>query len=178
MTAGVERARKRCVATLGIVHREGVALLFSVNKLRGFPISPTWVAGLNENMDEAETLEAFVSRFGRMQDTIGDKLVPRTLAAQAERVGSVLDNLAVAERLGWVDNAAEWLTARELRNRLVHEYAEDPEALAADTLAAIRFVPMLLATYNRLRQAVLQGFGVAEQALPPALIGTVNGSQK
>ncbi len=55
MTAGVERARKRCVATLGIVHREGVALLFSVNKLRGFPISPTWVAGLNENMDEAET---------------------------------------------------------------------------------------------------------------------------
>ncbi len=29
----------------------------------------------------------------------------------------VLDNLAVAERLGWVDNAVEWLTARELRNR-------------------------------------------------------------
>ncbi len=169
MTAGIERARKRCVDTLGIVYREGVALLFSFNKLRGFPISRKWVAGLNENMDEAETLEAFVSRFGRMQDTIGDKLVPRTLAAQAERVGSALDNLAVAERLGWVDNAAEWLTARELRNRLVHEYAEDPETLAADILVAMRFVPMLLTTYNRLRQAVLQGFSAAEEKLPPAL---------
>ncbi len=27
------------------------AALFSVNKLRGFPISRMWVAGLNENMD-------------------------------------------------------------------------------------------------------------------------------
>ncbi len=41
--------------------------------------------------------------------------------------------------------------------------------MAADTLAAIRFVPMLVATYNRLRQAVLQGFSAAEEKLPPAL---------
>lgn len=169
MTSGIERARQRCMDTLAIVYREGVVLLFSLNKLDAYSVSGKWAAGLNEDMDAAETLEAFVSRFGRMQDTIGDKLIPRTLAALAERIGSTLDNLAAAERLGWIDNAEEWLTARELRNRLVHEYAADPNLLAADTLAAMGCVPMLVKTYNSLRETVFERFGVAESNLSPAL---------
>lgn len=34
----------------------------------------------------AERLDAFVSRFGRLQDTVGDKLLPALLSALAEHL--------------------------------------------------------------------------------------------
>ncbi len=48
----------------------------------------------------AKRLEAFVSRCGRMQDTIADKLLPRWLLAMAETPGSQIAVLNRAERLG------------------------------------------------------------------------------
>ena len=45
----------------------------------------------------AERLDAFVSRFGRLQDTVGDKLLPALLFALAEKTGPAIDNLDRAE---------------------------------------------------------------------------------
>lgn len=42
---------------------------------------------------EIEIIRATVHRFGRMQDTVGDKLIPALLRSMAETTGSVLDNL-------------------------------------------------------------------------------------
>lgn len=42
----------------------------------------------------AERLDAFVSRFGRLQDTVGDKLLPALLSALAEIPGAAIDNLS------------------------------------------------------------------------------------
>lgn len=78
---------------------------------------------MEQDRERAERLEAFVSRFGRMQDTLADKLLPRWLSALAEPVGSQIENLNRAERLGVVEDTLQWLEARKLRNRLVHEYA-------------------------------------------------------
>ena len=41
----------------------------------------------------AETAEAFASRFGRFQDTIGGKLLPLWLKILGERPTSFIDNL-------------------------------------------------------------------------------------
>ena len=48
----------------------------------------------------SERLDAFVARFARLQDSLGDKLLPALLLALAEPVGAALDNLNVGERLG------------------------------------------------------------------------------
>jgi uncharacterized protein with HEPN domain len=165
MTSALEAARKRCLDTLAIVYLEGRVLQYSLKKLHACRIDAKWVESLKEDMDAAESLEAFVSRFGRMQDTIGDKLIPRALAAQAESIGSMLDNLARAERLGWLASVTEWLTARELRNRLVHEYVTDAEILAADTLTALDFVSMLVETYNRIRGSIVSDPGGDQASL-------------
>lgn len=53
----------------------------------------------------AERLDAFVSRFGRLQDNIGDKFLPQLLMAVAEKPGAAIDNLDRAERLGWIESA-------------------------------------------------------------------------
>ena len=50
-------------------------------------------------------MEAFVGRFGRLQDTLGDKLLPAYLAAEGEFPGTALDNLDRAERLGLLPSA-------------------------------------------------------------------------
>lgn len=66
-----------------------------------------------------------MSRFGRMQDTIADKLFPRWLLALAETPGSQIETLNRAERLGILNSTERWLEMRNLRNRLVHEYMTD-----------------------------------------------------
>ena len=121
----------------------------------------------------AEGLEAFVSRFGRMQDTIGEKLLPRWLIALAETPGSMIENLNRVERLGVLTNVDRWLEARQLRNRLIHEYMKTPETLAADLLLAREYCRDLFTTYSRLRDYAITRMGVSQVELPElATLGT------
>ena len=87
------------------------------------------VAQLEQHPNISERVEAFVGRFGRLQDTLGDKLLPLVLASLGERLGSVTDNLDRAERLNLLPSADEWFAMRSLRNQMVHEYVEDAQIL-------------------------------------------------
>lgn len=161
---------ERFLSTLDIVHREGTHLLWSLQRLFGAGApNADWVRALESRPEDAERLEAFVSRFGRMQDTIGDKLLPRWLAALSERPASMIENLRRAERLGVLDSAETWVAARNLRNRLVHEYQTDAETFAQDLRLASDAALMLLHTYDRLRQDAHRRLGVPADRLPPAL---------
>lgn len=111
-----------------------------------------WLDAIEENAELTERLDAFVSRFCRLQDTLGDKLLPACLSAQLEPVGSVLDNLNRAEKLGLISSVADWIEARSLRNYLVHEYTEDVNSLRQSILRAIQLVPMLDAATQKLCQ--------------------------
>lgn len=45
-----------------------------------------------------------MGRFGRLQDTLGDKLLPLLLSLLGEKVSSAIDNLDRAERLGFIES--------------------------------------------------------------------------
>ncbi|HET7313244.1 MAG TPA: hypothetical protein VFJ08_02715 [Salinisphaera sp.] len=109
---------------------------------------------LQDNPDEAERVEAFVGRFGRLQDTLGDKLLPAYLSAEGESPGTALDRLDRAEQLGLLPSADEWLAMRKLRNQMVHEYIEDSNILADALNSGHRFVPTLLEVTQTLTQAI------------------------
>lgn len=115
----------------------------------GGPLPVATVAGLGENEPLAERVDAFVARFGRLQDTLGDKLLPALLTALDGRCGPLIDNLHRAERLGWVCDAAGWMRARRLRNQMVHDYVEDPAVLADALAEAHAAVPMLVTAGTR-----------------------------
>lgn len=104
----------------------------------------------------AERLDAFVSRFGRLQDTVTDKLLPALLQAMAEPRGAALENLDRAEKLGWLDSADQWLEMRKLRNQMVHECIEDRVVLTDALQAGHAFVPMMLAVASRLIEKTQQ----------------------
>ena len=149
--------------------REGGHLAYSWCRLFPASIDAGWVVGLAQDPEAAERMDAFVSRFGRMQDTIADKLLPRWLQALAERPGTQIDVLNRAEQLQVVANVANWLEARKLRNRLVHEYMEDPEEFAEGLNLASQYSLILMDTYNRVRSFALQRMAIDETALPAAL---------
>lgn len=78
----------RFLDTLSIVAKEARHLEWSYNYLYQQPIDADWVEALKHHPERAEQLEAFVSRYGRLQDTLADKLLPRWLIALAEKPGS------------------------------------------------------------------------------------------
>lgn len=159
----------RFLQTLEIVQREGRHLAFSWGRLFGRPIDAAWVRALDDRPEEAERLEAFVSRFGRMQDTIGDKLLPRWLLALAESPGSQIETLNRAERLGVLGSAEAWLEARNLRNGLVHEYQENPGEFAEKLTLAKQYVGILFDTYNGVREFAATRMDLPQDGLPEPL---------
>jgi len=92
----------------------------------------------------AERLDAFVARFGRLQDTVGDKLLPALLISRAEKPGAAIDNLDRAEKLGLIESTEVWMEMRRLRNQMVHEYIEDLAILASALRTGHAFVPSLV----------------------------------
>lgn len=110
------------------------------------PFTPERAASLKSDPLLAERLDAFGARFARLQDTAGDKLLPALLARLGEPLGSAWDNLARAERLQWLTGSAveDWVAARALRNRIVHDYIRDAARLAEAVNEAHCAVPMLV----------------------------------
>jgi len=156
----------RFLQTLEIVSREGKHLSYSWQRLFSESIDADWVRGLETKPELAERLEAFVSRFGRLQDTIADKLLPRLLLAVAETPGSQIETLNRAERLEVVEDVERWLEARKLHNRLVHEYLESPETFAQELSLAKEYSRMLMDTYMRLRSFAIRRMDIEETKLP------------
>ena len=108
-----------------VVQREQKHLETTDARVFDKPFTPERARGLSDNVDEAERVEAFVSLFGRLQDTLGDKLLPLYLDVLGEQPGAAIDNLDRAEKLGWIPSSDDWLAMRKLRNQMVHEYIED-----------------------------------------------------
>ena len=124
--------------------RQTDGLLFAAG-----PLNPQVLAALTPHSALAERMDAFVARFGRLQDTLGDKLLPALLKVLDGHSGPLIDNLNRAARLGWIEEATPWLAVRRLRNQMVHEYVEDPAILADALNGAHEAVPMLMTATDR-----------------------------
>jgi hypothetical protein len=77
---------------LRVVGKECRHLATTDQRLFQAPFMPDDAPRLETDPDLAERVEAFVGRFGRLQDTVGDKLLPALLAALGEPVGAAVDN--------------------------------------------------------------------------------------
>ncbi len=112
-----------------VVQKEIQYLQQTDQRLFTEPFTTHKAESLDSNIDLSERVDAFVCRFGRLQDNLGDKLLPHYLNMLGEKTGAVLDNLNLAEKLGLIQSADIWMTLRELRNQMIHEYMEDPVKL-------------------------------------------------
>jgi hypothetical protein len=133
-----------------VVRKECQHLITTDQRLFGVLFTIEQAIRLEADIDLAERVEAFVGRFGRLQDTVGDKLLPLLLGALGEKSAAVIDNLDRAERLGLLKSADEWMAIRNLRNQMIHEYVEDPAVLSSALRSGHDFVPTLIVTANKM----------------------------
>ena len=100
------------------------------------PLSP-----FNGNMiselqnEQISFVELLISRFTKLQDTLGAKLFPLILdfLQAEEKTRSFLDILHQMEKFDLLESTQDWLAMRTLRNHLTHEYP-DKQDLVADNL--------------------------------------------
>lgn len=130
-----------------LLHRSDQTLFSSIQK-------PWSLAELESDDLLANAVETFVARFGRLQDILGDKLLPRLLKALGENPSSFADNLDLAEKLGWMESVSDWLGVRALRNQMIQEYLEDLHILKIALEKPQAFVPKLIQVANNLIQEI------------------------
>lgn len=143
--------RERLSGLLKTADAELLHLQQTNQRLFAKPFSPEELVGLLQDIDFSERVDAFVARFGRLQDLLGDKLLPAWLRAMEEGVGAVLENLDRAEKLGLIHGADDWLAVRKLRNLMVHEYLDRAGTLHMALHAAHDHVAMLAKTVERFK---------------------------
>lgn len=73
-----------------VVSKECQHLATTDRRLFGGVFTIEQVTRLEADHDLAERVEAFVGRFGRLQDTVGDKLLPLLLDALGEKTSAIL----------------------------------------------------------------------------------------
>ncbi len=128
---------------LDLARKEVAHLRYTHQTLFRQDITAQWVVALAVDQEMAEKVDAFVGRFARLQDHIGEKLIPRFAALLGESPKAMLDVLAFAEKMQWLDSSAEFVGARKLRNLLVHEYMSDAGLFLDSLLNARDATPML-----------------------------------
>ncbi|NOX75177.1 MAG: hypothetical protein GXP17_00850 [Gammaproteobacteria bacterium] len=128
-----QQHRNRLTQILRLVAREDEHLLAVHQRLFGTVgnLSQEWIKTLQASPQGIDRLESFGAKFGRMQDTIVDKLLPQLLRTAGEKPGTAIDNLNRVEKLGLIENTDRWIAMRGLRNLLVHEYIQAPEDMRA-----------------------------------------------
>jgi len=112
-----------------VVDKEIKHLDYAAEQAFGIPLTLEAVEQLDENPELAMRVEAFTSRFCRLQDTLGDKLLPALLKSLGEPDRALLINLEKAEKHGGLESAESWIALRHLRNQMIHEYIEDAQTL-------------------------------------------------
>lgn len=145
--------RRRLSELLALVDREDEHLLAVRTRLLGSEcrVDAARVERLLANDTGVDRLESFGAKFGRMQDTVVDKLVPTLLRAAGEKSATAIDNLVRMERLELIQSADAWLEMRGLRNRLVHEYFDQPGDLAPALERACGFTDEMHRDYRAIR---------------------------
>ncbi|ANB03137.1 hypothetical protein [Ectothiorhodospira sp. BSL-9] len=142
-----------------LAEKEARHLALTDERLFAQPFTEERARSLAQDIDLAERADAFVARFGRLQDTLGDKLIPRHLEALGEKTGAAIDNLDKAERLTLIPSADAWLAMRKLRNQMIHEYIDDPGILANALQNGHQYVPILVqVTDNILKDLDARGW--------------------
>ena len=144
-----EGLRLRLEFLCRVVHKEAHYLQETDARLFADALSAKSLEAITQDALLAERLDAFVSRFSRLQDTLADKFLPTLLDALAEPKAAAIDNLDRAEKLGWLDSTDDWLEMRKLRNQMVHEYIEDLVILSNALKVGHGFVPTLVDTADR-----------------------------
>jgi hypothetical protein len=81
--------------------------------------------------EQVSRTDQLIYRFSQLQDTIGNKLFPLILEGLGEYTPNMpfIDILNTLEKLSIIEGAEQWLSLREIRNLVTHEYSGNEQEM-------------------------------------------------
>ena len=78
--------------------------------------------------DEVQDIDQYLYRFSKLQDTLGQKVFKLVLNIYEPSEESIpfLDLLNKLEKLNFLENTKEWINLRDKRNKIAHQYDDEP----------------------------------------------------
>ena len=109
---------------------------------------------LLENPEIVETIDSFIFRFSKMQDSMGEKLFPLILEILGEETRNkpFIDILNKLEKLEFIPSANEWKKLRNLRNSLTHTYPWEKEVLLEEIKEALSAADKMAEIYKQIKE--------------------------
>ncbi len=106
--------------------------------------------------EKVETIDAFLFRFSKMQDTMGEKLFPLILEILGEEVRNkpFIDILNRLEQLEFLPSANKWKELRKIRNLITHTYPWEQEVLIGELKQAIEASKEMIKIYKRIKEKI------------------------
>jgi len=158
-----QEMRARLGQLLQLVEKENTHLQAVHQRLFGDieKLDEEWVINLRVSPEGIDRLESFGAKFGRMQDTIVDKLLPQLLKVAGENPGTAIDNLGRAERVNLINHSDDWISMRGLRYMLVHEYIESPTEMLEALQQAKDFTGQLHNTFLAISKYSQENLGMS-----------------
>ncbi|RUM77548.1 MAG: hypothetical protein DSZ12_00035 [Sulfurovum sp.] len=103
-----------------------------------------------EDFEKVKTIDTFIYRFIKFQDMMGEKLFRYFLDELGEykESMSLLDILDKLEKLGFIDDAMQWMQYRKLRNKLTHEYPNNEDEIVEGIILALQTFDEMEAIFN------------------------------
>lgn len=105
----------------------------------------------NVDADRRRWLDQAAYRFMKLQDSLGEKVLPGLLDATLDPLppeATFAERLQRLERLGALPSVERWRLLREVRNSLAHEYPEHPELQAAALTRLVAGARELLSVWS------------------------------
>ncbi|MFZ2726829.1 MAG: hypothetical protein WAX77_11300 [Methylococcaceae bacterium] len=117
------------------------------------------------NKEQIKTIDAFIFRYIKIQDLMGDKLFKEFLICVEDYNSNMtmLDVVHKLEKIEILDSALTWFSYRTLRNALTHEYPNNRAEIIAGILKALTVFNQLHFIYQKIVSYLLD-----KQLLSPA----------
>ena len=125
-----------------------------------FPLTVDSYRAMKE--EQISFADQLIYRFSKLQDTMGNKLFPLMLEGLQEDVETLpfIDILSKIEKLGLIESSNQWLTLREIRNVVTHEYPFQLDQLIEGLNQINEQIEMLIKIWNTLKNYSKQRFGI------------------
>lgn len=119
-----------------------------------FPLKKNDILDLSDQ--ELLLIELLVSRFAKLQDFIGNKIINEFLRSTQDYTDNLtmLDKLNKLERIEIIETVDIWEEMREVRNHITHEYPDEPALTAKYLNQIFDLTPKLLDIFNRIKTRI------------------------
>lgn len=104
--------------------------------------------------DEVQDIDQYLYRFSKLQDTLGQKIFKAIVKIYepTTQVMPFLDMLNLLEKLNFLESQKEWVYLREKRNRIAHQYDDEPYEMTEAINDILHQKDILKSIYLRVKE--------------------------